>query len=272
MRSIIWIVPVLLMVACQVDQNSDTSDSNSDINEPKIIYPKVLSEGLKAHDLRSKWTDMRTLEYTLNSGDKTERHVTDLQNRKVCITHADYTVGFDGNDVWITPDRAAFGDGNPRFYHNLYFYFFAMPFVLADPGIKYKVLPERLLHDKNYSCLRIRFLDHVGDAPEDEYIALFNPETHIMEYLLYTVTYFDGKPSQQYHALHYNEWQNVNGIILPKTITRMEYENGKIGAKKYDRTFSDVKISTEVPNSSQFEKPAGAEVAPLEEVDKYEIN
>jgi hypothetical protein len=233
------------------------------MNAPKIIYPKMLAEGMKAHDSKNKWSDMRTLEYTLTTGDKNERHIIDLRNRKVRIIHDEYMLGFDGKDVWITPDRAAFGEGSPRFYHNLYFYFFAMPFVLSDPGIKYKVLADRTLNEKQYACLRIRFQDHVGDAPEDEYIALFNPETHRMEYLLYTVTYYEGKPSRQYHALHYNEWQEANGIIVPKTMTRMEYADGMIGEIKYVRTFSDVEISADVPENDLFEKPAGAEIAPL---------
>ena len=224
--------------------------------------PTLLKKALTAHGGLAKWQEMNTLEYTLERQEKPERHIIDLQSRKVLLKHDNYQLGFDGEEVWVNPNLAAFGKGSPRFYHNLYFYFYAIPFVLADPGVHYEVLPQKELNGQVYNALKVSYGAGVGDAPDDYYIAHFNTETNLMEWLLYTVTYYSGEKNEKFKALHY-EWQQINGLTLPSKLTGYKYEDGKIGDIRYTRPFTDVQIKSTKLNSSIFEMPNGSEIDPL---------
>ena len=134
-------LPILLVIiACQPHPNN----SNEKAHWANI--PAILNDGLEAHGGLAQWEKMNTMQYSFMRGESKELHEIDLKSRKVRITHDNYTLGFDGRDVWVTPDLKSFGDSSPRFYHNLIFYFYAIPFVLADPGINYEILPSREIH------------------------------------------------------------------------------------------------------------------------------
>ncbi len=244
------------------------SPSKTDNLEPEpttatVPLPDLLQSSLEAHGGLDRWESMKTMAYTVERREKPERHLIDLQTRKVLLTHEDYKLGFDGQEVWVSPNKAAFGDGSARFYHNLRFYFVAMPFIVSDPGIKYEVLSEKELNGKKYDALRITYNEDVGDAPEDEYILHFDPETHQMEWLLYTVTYYTGQPGERYNALHYSAWQEVNGLIVPKKMEGYRFEDGQIGEKRYERLVEDFELTTIQPDPAQFEIPKEAEIDSL---------
>ena len=267
--NILSVILVCFLFSCQneikTDQPSNPEtiiDQNPD--EPTRVLPAILSRALKVHDPEGKWDKMNTMEFTLNVGtEKEQHHLVNLKNRKVRIDANDYQVGFDGNDVWVAPNKEAYGKGSARFYHNLYFYFFAMPYVLTDPGINYKVLPPKKLGDNIYNAVSITYQSNVGDAPDDEYIACFNQETNRMEALLYTVTYGGDGPSDKYGCRLYSKWQEVNGIWLPKTNVRYKYTDGDLGEKGSEQEFTDVKLSEEAPDAKLFEKPEIAEIDPV---------
>ena len=109
----------LLLTACATPKASLTK---SMVKQP---LPEILQAGLNAHGGLDQWNKMNTLEYTIERNDKPEHHLIDLKSRKVLLTHDEYKLGFDGKEVWITPNLEAFGKGSPRFYHNLIFYFYA---------------------------------------------------------------------------------------------------------------------------------------------------
>ena len=229
----------------------------------EVNLPDLLQKGLQAHGGLDRWRSMETMIYTVERMDKPEQHLIDLDSRKVLLTHENYTVGFDGQEVWVTPDKAAFGSGSARFYHNLRFYFVAMPFIVADPGINYEVLPQKEFQGKSYEALRITYNDGVGDAPEDEYILHFDPETYKMEWLLYTVTYYTGQAGERYNLLHYSDWQEVNGLLMPQKMVGYKYEDGKIGDKRYERLVSDFELKTTREDDAIFDMPAEAEIDSL---------
>ena len=76
-------------------------------------------------------------------GEDSERQEFNLEMRYALIIHPDYLIGFDGQDVWISPNKELFKKGSPRFYHNLNFYFFTVPFIFSDEGVNYELLPEK---------------------------------------------------------------------------------------------------------------------------------
>lgn len=244
--------------------NSNTSKSAVETLQPvNKNIPELLLKSIEAHGGVAQWQKAQTWEYTIQRNEKPEHHLIDLQTRKVLLTHEDYRLGFDGKEVWVSPNKAAFDKGSPRFYHNLVWYFHAFPFIMADPGINYEILPQKELDGKLYDAIKITFNDGVGDAPDDYYIAHFDPDTHLMYLLLYTVTYFNQAPSTKYNALVYDEWENVNGLLVPSKMIGYQYEDDQLGEKRYERPFTDIKIANTPPDASIFEMPAEAEIDPL---------
>ena len=225
--------------------------------------PSTLMAGLKAHGGVERWSEMRTLEYSFPKGASKEFHQVDLASRKVRITHDDYTIGYDGQEVWVSPDKEAFPQMPARFYHNLIFYFYAIPYVLTDPGINYEVLPDRTVNGKELNAVKITYNSGVGDAPEDYYIAHFDKTTNELYLLLYTVTYFSGKTNENFSALVYDEWTEVNGLKLPKVMKGFRYQADTLGAERYVRIFDDISIHETPLESGIFEMPENAEIDSL---------
>ncbi|MBL6445597.1 hypothetical protein JMN32_04710 [Fulvivirga sp. 29W222] len=200
---------ILLITSMACTRHSPKEASISVTEKDSVAYPVLLQKALKAHGGQKHWETFNTLKYEVKTTlgtEKTETQLIDLKSRKVLITGSGYTLGMDGANVWVAPDKEAFGEMPPRFYHNLVFYFFAIPFVLSDPGIQYEDLGERSIEGQNYRALKISFNEGIGDADGDLYIAHFNPETYQLELLLYTVTYFSGKKDENYNALRYTKW------------------------------------------------------------------
>ena len=128
-------------------------------------------------------------------------------------------MGFDGKEVWLDQEVADSYKGDPSFYYNLYFYFYAMPFVLADNGIIYEKVADLTFEGIDYPGYKISYKANVGTSPDDNYIVYYNPKTYQMEWLKYTVTFKSKAPSDAFKIIRYNNWENVSGFILPKEIT-----------------------------------------------------
>ena len=169
-------------------------------------------------------------------------------------------MGFDGNDVWIEdPDNKY--EGDPVFYHNLMFYFYAMPFVLADDGIVYTETEDLVFEDKNFPGIGIGYQANIGTSPKDEYYIHYDPETYQMAWLGYTVTYRTGEESDNIKWIHYGQWLEEDGILLPEAITWYEYEGRTIGAPRSTVRFEDVTLSKKPMASGTFDRPESAEIA-----------
>lgn len=185
-----------------------------DQKEPIIEkYPKALAEVFDEHGTIDTWSKMKTLSYTLNK----EEHTTDLHSRRAVINSSEYSYGFDGQNTWVS-DTTKFKK-DPKFYYNLYFYFYAMPFVLADDGIIYSEVKPLEFEGKKYPGYKISYRANVGNSSDDNYFIYYDEATKEMRWLGYTVTYFSKKPSDKFNIIRYNDWENVNGFLLPKSIT-----------------------------------------------------
>lgn len=229
----------------------------SEKTESKKIpaYPDELVKVFEAHGGYSNWAKMQTLSYAKEN----EIHTIDLKNRKTLLSRDSTTLmGFDGTEVWVT-DSAALA--NARFYHNLYFYFFAMPFVLADPGIIYTVVEPKKLLDKTYSGIKIAYHDGVGDSPKDNYVLYFDPVTFQMAWLMYTVTFKSQTESEKYSLIKYAEWQKVNGVQLPLKLQWHQYINDTVGNLRNEVFFQDVKLSEVKMGADFFAQPANSWIA-----------
>jgi len=245
------------LLACQPSGHKKEEPTGQTPYKAPEHHSESLTKVLDAHGGYERWSNMKTLSYT--RGD--EATITNLKNRKIRLESPLQTIGFDGEHVWVVPDTA--DASNARFYHNLYFYFFSMPFVVGDPGAFYEDMKPRPLLGKTYHGIKVSYGENVGDAPDDNYILWYDPQTNKMEWLMYTVTYRDGAPSDDYHLIKYNEWKEINGLLLPTSMQWYQFGNDKVGNMRKEVVFDKIQISTDTPADSLFIMPKGAQIAPL---------
>ena len=258
-----FLIILSLFYACQpaaqktAEDRKATAASNSTANG----YPSFFQEILEAHGGLKNWNKLGLMQYQVTIDGKTETHLIDLKNRKSLIKGNSYTIGQDGVSVWVSPDKAAFPDKSARFYHNLYFYFYSIPFVLADPGGKYKQLNDLILQVKNYHVVEVQFGENIGDSPEDRYRLLIDPKTKQMMWLLYTVTYFGQKPGEPtFNILKYENYREQQGLLFPQQLTGYKNEKGQVGEVRYQVYFKSLELKEQQPNQRQFEKPEKSEI------------
>ncbi|MEK6481557.1 DUF6503 family protein [Catalinimonas sp. 4WD22] len=241
--------------------SSTKRESNAELITQDSL-PELLNEVLDAHGGLERWREMQLLEFDLYSDTTFVDHqLVDLENRKVLISNDLYTIGYNGDEVWFTGKESEFPGGSARFYHNLQFYFFALPFVFADPGVVHEVLEPRTFQGKAYEVMRFTYESEVGDSPEDEYIIYINPDNKRMELLLYTVTYFTGEDADGYGARLYSQWQQVNGLRVPLTSERYNWENDSLGEFRYASGYKNVILEEREPDQAKFLAPTKASIS-----------
>jgi len=238
---------------------SQTATKESEPSEISITerFPNKLNSMFTAHGTYEKWDSMNQLSFDLlKKGGATETHLVDLKSRNTLISSSKFTIGFDGNDVWMNAE-GKFPVERARFYHNLYFYFYAMPFVLGDPGITYSKVKDLDFESKKFTGYKITYENNVGDSPDDNYFVYFDKASRQMTWLGYTVTYGDDKPSTEIHYIKYTEWQTVNGLLLPKKLQWYDSENNLPVIPSNTADFENISVSEKMIDASKFVKPEG---------------
>lgn len=249
-RSILALFFVAIIISCE---SPKTETSAVSLKEISPEFKKVLD----AHGDWSQWLNAEAFSYAMvhETNLTQESHFINLRNREVRISSEFFEMGFDGEQTWISPNREAYSGKSIKFYHNLYFYFFSIPFVLTDPGVTVEKVEDKLINGKTYPTFLAKFDSNIGDSPEDQYFLLINPETNQLEYLLYTVTYF-GNTSPSFNALKYEDYRDYNGILFPRILTGYVYDNDSTKAMRYNLSFGDVLLMPEPLDNSIFEKPS----------------
>jgi hypothetical protein len=232
-----------------------------------------LERSLDAHGGLARWRSFASVEYDLTwenaKGARKDHQLFNLRTRDGLITSAAYTLGSAKGEVWITPGLDALGGTPPRFYMWTPFYFFGMPFVFADPGAAQETLGRKSFQGREYDTTRITFKAGTGDSPEDYYVAYVDPDSGQLRLVEYVVTFPSirkNKPLEQLepHAILFEEWQQADGLLVPKAASFYNWKNGNIEGEPLGKlTFSSVQFSVNTPDNAKFAKPAGAVVAPL---------
>lgn len=270
MKQIFLAAIVLFLFSCNQNPNKENPESENAketeavVNTPSIkVFPKSIGPILEAHGGVAHWDKMSNLCFEIDKPSGKEVHSTALKSRKTRIEHKDWTIGFNGQDVWLDQRVEDAYKGNARFYHNLYFYFYAMPFIVSDPGINYKQLDEPLVVEgKSYPGTLISYNDGVGDSPKDEYVIYRDSDTGQMAWLAYTVTYRDNQKKDEFSYIKYDQWQEVNGLMLPKTLVWYTVEDGKPTAPRNTVEFTKVNMTETHLDESLFTKPEAAAIVP----------
>lgn len=253
MKKVFLLLAISIMVSCKNETKKDSKKEEITVSN-KENFPDELAKVFTKHGGINAWRKAQVLSF--NKGE--EVHTVNLHSRKTVVNHPDYSLGFDGKNVWLNEAKEGSYKGNPTFYYNLYFYFYAMPFVLADDGITYNKVEDITFEGTNYPGYKISYASDKGTSPDDNYIVYYNPKTYQMEWLAYTVTFKSKSPSDRYSIIKYNKWENVNGLILPKELTWYKKdENGMPTEPARPATeFTLPLISQGKLADSFFDKPA----------------
>ena len=143
------------------------------------------------------------------------------------------------------------------------FYFYAMPFVVADDGIIYSKMEPLEFEGVNYPGIRISYESDIGFSPEDEYFIYYNASTNEMAWLGYTVTYFTKEKSKDVHWIRYDDWGDHNGLRLPNSLSWYKYENGLPTEFRNEVEFTNISVTENELSEEVFAKPVRADyVAP----------
>lgn len=169
-------------------------------------YPKDVTKVLENHGGLDHWKKIQVVSFQKGK----ETHTFDLHSKKTAITSPTYSLGFDGKKVWVS-DTAVY-KGNPKHYHNLYSHLFAMPFLLTDENVTFKETKPLQFQGKTYQG----YIISDNEKPSGtNYVMYYNTDTYKMKWLAYT----SKNNMEAANLVRYNDWQNVNGFNLPKTIT-----------------------------------------------------
>ncbi len=232
------------------------SNTTVEVAETVNDYPEVLNKIFNAHGGLDLWKKQRTLVFVRPMPDAPETHTIDLYTRKDRIDTPQFSIGHDGQQTWLFDGDSAY-EGNADFYHNLMFYFYAMPFVMADDGINYSETTPLEFEGKTYPGIAITYNDGVGTSPKDEYYLHYDADTYQMAWLGYTVTYRTGEDSDDVRWLRY-EWGTFNGLTLPQSISWYNYEGRNIKDLRTKIIFENTEISENQKPMDFYGKPEGA--------------
>ncbi|EDP71869.1 hypothetical protein FBALC1_12247 [Flavobacteriales bacterium ALC-1] len=252
---------VFLIASCK--EKSDARTPEPKVEQEDIttsIYPKSITKVFDSHGGIDNWNKMQTLSFTMEKPNGKEVTTTNLKTRVEQIDTPDYTMGYDGNQLWVNEKNGKAYKGNAKFYKGLMMYFYAMPFIVGDDGIIYEEVDPLTFEGKTYPGILISYEAGVGASPDDQYIIYYDAETGQMQWLGYTVTFGKDGKSKDFHFIRYNNWQTVNDMVLPKSVDWYKYENNVPTEMRNTVEFIDVSLSEKTPDASLFIMPEGAKV------------
>ena len=230
--------------------------------DPRLDQPEEFKKLLDAHGDWGKWLSAKSLSFAMihETTLEMETHYIDLADRKVRIDAEAWQIGNDGEQVWVSPSREAFRGPSVRFYHDLYFRLFSIPYLFTDPGVEVKQVEDKLVNGQSYETLKIDFVDSAKRASGDTYFLLIDPQSGRLAWMLYHLTFFDPANSQL-DAVKFEEYRDAGGLVFPRFLTGYHYENDSAKRVSYQVSFSDVFLLEEVLDAKLFEMPENAVVA-----------
>ncbi|MEP3374411.1 MAG: hypothetical protein ABJL43_03650 [Maribacter dokdonensis] len=260
MNKLYILVLALAVFSCKQAPNKEKAAAPVD-EVGKMVdsdkYPTELNKVFEAHGGLKAWKSYKTLIFEMPKEGFNEVQTIDLHKRFDKISTPANTIGYDGKEVWLL-DKTGDYEGKPKFYHNLMFYFYAMPFVLSDDGIKYEEVDAMVYDGVSYPGYKISYNAGVGSSSTDEYYIHYDADTYQMKWLGYTMTYFSGEPSDKISWINYAEWNKVDEVLLPKAITWHKVEEGKVKEPAKIVNFENASISTQAQPKGFYSKPENA--------------
>lgn len=183
------------------------------------------------------------------------------------VEEVEASFAWDGEQAWISP--AAREQPNPRFWALTGYYFQSIPFVMADPGLNFTVLPPEELDGVPHDRVLAYFDAGVGDSPGDTYTLYIDPETDMVDAILYTVTYGRAyepapegpEPPPAGTLLYYLDHTTVDGLTVPTRFRGYAYRDGQQGDLRNEAWTTEISFR-EPFDPSRLEMPEDARVEP----------
>lgn len=266
MRILQYCCLLLFLTACKTEKKETEKVAAPETIETAVLLSEeetkgnaLLDKSITAHGGMDAWKSFAGLEYNLSDNGKMVYQLTQLKDRRAYLKSKKYEVGFDGIVAWAKPDAQEVSGKSSAFYYNLDFYFIGVPFLLKDPGVHAFYDGQTVVNDKTYETLKITFGKGVGLTPEDVYYLYIDPNTHLLEILTYSISYFDKESAPVNSAKVYSDYQNVQGLMMPHQMENFEWKDGQMGkSKNHLRLFSDIRFLSVIPDEGLFEVPDGA--------------
>lgn len=246
LTKLVWATLFTLVIASCQEKKPD----------PRLEQPEDFQKVLDAHGNWKKWVDSEAFSFTMfhETNLTQENYFVNLDSREVRIDGQFFQIGFDGEKTWISPNRQAFGGPSVKFYHDFYFYFFSMPYILTDLGTTVKKVANRNLNGKNYEAFEATFDEKNHGGPSNQYTLLVDPETNQLEWVLYRVTYF-GNPNPPIQAMKYEDYRDAGGLIFPRLMTGYSIAGDSLESFRSQVSFADVVLTEDDFDRNLFEMP-----------------
>ncbi|PKV50083.1 hypothetical protein ATE84_2132 [Aquimarina sp. MAR_2010_214] len=248
------------IISCKQEVKSEKETKILEEQKEEVVpdrsgdFPEDIAAVFKAHGGINTFDQMNSMIFEIAKPEGNEKHTIDLKTRYARVETDKFVLGFDGKEAWLEQDSTYF-KGNPRFYHNLMFYFYAMPFVLGDDGISYQKVDDLEVDGISYTGYKISYGEGIGDSPKDNYFLYYDKGSGKMKFLGYTVTFFSKESSEKIRLVEYTDWNDVNGLQFPKTLKWRAYKDGVVGEVKSEMNFVNANIGKEKVSMSLFKKP-----------------
>jgi hypothetical protein len=254
---------LLLVFSCKNNSKEKTTviETLSKEDITTSLYPESITKVFNAHGGIDKWNKMQTLSFTMEKPNGKEITTTDLKSRAELINFPTHFQGYDVESIWIKEKEGYENDGSrAEFYRGLMMYFYAMPFIVGDNGIIYEDIEPLLFEGNSYPGVMISYEAGAGSSPDDQYSIYYNSETGQMEWLSYTVTFGKDEKSSDFRYIRYNDWQTINGLVVPKSLSWYNYEDNTPTQLSRTIEFTYVVLSEKAPDYSMFKMPDGGKV------------
>jgi hypothetical protein len=168
--------------------------------------------------------------------------------------------GWTGEEAWVSGTDSL--PTNARFWALTPYYFVAMPFVLADPGVNLETAGQMTAEGATYDLVYVTFAPGTGDAPDDYYYLLLDPETRQVGGVRYIVSYpgfFPEGGTSPERLMLYDGAQTASGITLQEGFRSFAWTDAGMGAPAAEGSVTDLRFVPDAPDSL-FAMPPEAEI------------
>ena len=233
---------------------------------------RLVLKAIDAHGGLEAWLRSGTIAFTFDYAPRGQpqrrmytRSRVDLWRSRATQTelgeYADARFGWDGVRAWIVPEAKAFPTP-ARFWATTPYYFVGMPFVLADPGVRFEQLADAALDGETYHLVKATFDPGTGDSPGDYYILYIHPQTAQVAALRYIVAYpgfFKTGGHSPEKLMKYLELKSVDGLKFAQRLDTYAWNKSEPGNLVTTIAVSDIALGETIP-AADFAAPADAEV------------
>ncbi|MEX2531765.1 MAG: hypothetical protein WD960_13440 [Gemmatimonadota bacterium] len=289
--AVLLAIPLLLTACGSSETESDTGSEVPAAEVERLTQEaqtrlqaseggRLVLEAIQAHGGLEAWYQAPTSSYTweyANVGSDTRfRSFLVADNRTRHVYHdllmtgsfdapdeVEGSFAWDGENAWIHPPSIQ--QPNPRFWGISGYYFQQIPFVLADPGVNYRLLPDEELDGIPYRMVRAYYDEGVGESYGDSYTLYVHPESGRVDAIRYTVSFGREVPPDAdlpQTLFRYGDFVTVDGLTVATAFRGYSFSPTEGIGEFRNEAFAD-SISYRRPfDPSRMVAPEGARFVP----------